>query len=1554
MRRGTKFISVLLVFIMVFSMLPSLNLFAIDLSSFSGVTSFAEGNHNLIIDVSSSGIDYKYNNEYVTIRTIDATDPYFSVNLVDASMSNKVMAIKYKGCAGTSISNAWLYPDTSAGGWGPSAAGLFHAQKMVLDGSWNLTTYDIPYELIGADCSSIGTADQLNATIYTMRIGGSNTLYDTVDIAYIGFFDSVEQAQDYDDLFCEKYPTVVSSRAEIIPYGLHYVPEVYYDFQESSVTNGLSLVGSTTNLNSDFLVKGGTGASTYVVNGSNKYLNLKYDSVQMNKFFNNNCPYVFSADIKPEELGSHFAGFVFNFGNENAWELNQFFETNGLEGSNSVSKSGINVNIHPSVIEINVLTYSEETRKLSQIKYTHALDYAINDAFHNFKAVDDANGTIRFLLDGEVFAYVTYSDSRPLASSVIDYKERYYRAAAIYDANNNLKASTSDALISYVKSMAMGSRLRAIAIDNIDIGYYGYINPTINLSSYTASENDIITANINYGDYIAKDLWLGIYDTNDSCGSGMGTSEPLYKYNLNRQNSISFPKLSAGNYYAVIMEGNHSKSDYAHFTINNVAKTADLYIDDTETNIGSTVRIPIVLNKNQGLNSLSVYVSWSSSAFTPKSATNGIVMGNASYIATKATNSYTLTWSGTSNTSVTGTIAYIELEAKPGATLGDNQINIAINSAASASGDVTSSITTAPGQVKVKDSTLKFDGITLSLSSDITVKYLVRKDLFDSAGFTQPYMEVVFAGQSKTISYSTSTISGVAYYSFIFEEVAPQMMNDVIYATLKATKDGVVWSSKTKEYSVSTYIYNKITTTDPSFKQLLVDMLNYGAASQIYIGYNLDNLVNNKLTAEQKKYGTNNLRNLTTVKNIPTASTSDKATWLGMGLYLENKVALKGFFDTTATDGVYVKVMNSNNNIIDTISSSELEVVSTSQGVTRYSYIFDTLSVAQMSETVKFVVCDSTGAEISGVYVYSIESYIYTAKDSDDENLANLSKTILKYGDSAVNYLESQNTTYGTLTPSYIGSNFYARITIQGKALTLSGDNVQLGTPSTYDASQYWKFVRLENGAYRIINKANNKSLAVSGSGTSNATNVIIANSNESKSQQWYIYQKDYYYSIRPAHCDNMSLDVSNASYTNGSNIQIYTTGFSTNQLFHIPDRTEEVNLSSSKMTNAELVNKIITEAQNVSNFMRANRFTYGHAMINPGFNWGALSVDKALDPSEKIVSCDRFVDWVLYRVGFTDQLFKHGHVTVTLVDWCKAHGFTRINNRSDLQRGDIVFSNVDSQGLPIHTFICASSMDSAGRFLRYDAGSNARITGTTGTEVTKGRQPFLETIGDFMFAYRPNVNYLPETTVNIYEKSLDSDSRPAIGGRALYNAGSFSWSGNSYVKPMDYKYQPGKGYNQFQFQVNLKASPSTADKNYWNSCFIGARVPSTSSAPNSVASGVWVSFSNTKANIYFNGTSWPNSSVGFTVPIDISYAQQITVVDSGDAIKYFYVNSENNKKLLLSITIDEINDKAVVWNSNNSFVAAFDAKFDSSGYFSMWNHLANTTVSTAYVSGAN
>lgn len=1134
-------------------MLPAASVLnAKSLSDYKSVASFNNKNFP-VIDKSCQGVSFTTGTDFLTVETTNAYDPYFTVDLPDTSLSGKVVAIKYKGDLLCEIANEWLYLDSSAGGWGGQGGGVFDTSKLSCDGIWNLTTYTISEELIGADYKNTASNTQKVATIKSLRLGGATVVGKKLEIAFVGVFDSTAQAKEYNDLYCATYTTVNRGRIDIIPSAKTSVASEYYDFQDSAVTNGLTAYNHKTTFNNTWTVKPGTGDSKYVVSGSNKYLNLKYDSIKHDWLYSNDSSYVFSADVMPETKAGHFAGFVFNCGYENSWEKNDFFETNNVDGNNSVSRSGIIVNIHPSIIEICVLEYNVSTSSLSQIKYTHVLKTAINTAFHNFKAVDDANGDIRFFIDGELFAYIKYDDPGLLPGSAEEYNERYYRNARIYNDKGELQVSTSSALISYVKTVAMGSRSRGIALDNIKIAATGSVTPSISLDKTQVSETEQIKATIRYGDCVADALYLAIYNENEECGSGIGKVYPTHKINIEGANVVTLPKLMPGGYYAVIMSGNTQCSEKVPFTVTEVEQSESVIISDSETTVGSTVRVPIVLNNNPGIKDLTVKLTWSSAVFSPVNVTNGVVMNSSTFDSIKTLSSYTLSWTGALNTTDKGNLAFVEFKVRNDAPLGASQITIEVISASSTRGDITSSVTAGKGRVKVKDSPLKIEGVMLAISTDISVIYLVNKADLDSAGFADSYVIAEMNGIEKKLVPTVKSYGGVNYYAYTFENISPRKMRDEIRTTLFATRGKESISSSTFFYSVDKYAYNKLeTTTDPTFRTLLVDMLNYGASHQKYNNYNLSQPINSNLSSEQKKWGTSNFRTLSNVKAVTNTSPEDKASWAGISLVLSNTVSLKCYFTSSIDNGYHVKVTDKSGNLVQTISSNEF--IKQDNYIT---FIFDKINASQMSDIFCFTLYDSSNKAISGTYEYSIESYVYNKQNSSDITLKTLTQNIIKYGDSAKKYIEAQSKQFANKLPVDIGSNFYANIHTNGKYLALSGSNVVLGTPDG-KMSQIWKFTRLDNGAYRIVNAYTGEALDVAEAKTENFANVQTYKNNGTKAQQWWIYLYNGNYIFRSALAEKYVLDVYAGNFSSGTNIDIYTVNYTASQLFTIENRLDE------------------------------------------------------------------------------------------------------------------------------------------------------------------------------------------------------------------------------------------------------------------------------------------------------------------------------------------------------------------------------------------------------------
>jgi hypothetical protein len=195
---------------------------------------------------------------------------------------------------------------------------------------------------------------------------------------------------------------------------------------------------------------------------------------------------------------------------------------------------------------------------------------------------------------------------------------------------------------------------------------------------------------------------------------------------------------------------------------------------------------------------------------------------------------------------------------------------------------------------------------------------------------------------------------------------------------------------------------------------------------------------------------------------------------------------------------------------------------------------------------------------------------------------------------------------------------------------------------------------------------------------------------------------------------------------------------------------------------------KILWEAKIVADYQRDNQWKYGDASVNPFY-----------DKSQKIVSCDRYVGWVLGNAGYingqpaTRGLPLPGHNLDlnygSLETFLKLNGFTKITNMSEVKAGDIVFVGYCTnhtylapqyRSYPQHVFIAASNYSSNGQTYRYDAGSDARIRSTQ-----PSYEPLNYSSNPFRFAYRApssgNAGASSKTTVSISssQKSLVFDA---------------------------------------------------------------------------------------------------------------------------------------------------------------------------------------------------
>lgn len=136
-----------------------------------------------------------------------------------------------------------------------------------------------------------------------------------------------------------------------------------------------------------------------------------------------------------------------------------------------------------------------------------------------------------------------------------------------------------------------------------------------------------------------------------------------------------------------------------------------------------------------------------------------------------------------------------------------------------------------------------------------------------------------------------------------------------------------------------------------------------------------------------------------------------------------------------------------------------------------------------------------------------------------------------------------------------IGSDFTAYIKHTSAGTVVTNDSPNVSSRSlTYGDNQIWRFVKLSDGSYKIINQKDSKCLTVTTNGSYYDTiNVKVDNYSCLDTQKWYVYNDGYggYY-LRPKCSINVVLDLDAALKNEGTNYQIWSYSGGITQRFNI------------------------------------------------------------------------------------------------------------------------------------------------------------------------------------------------------------------------------------------------------------------------------------------------------------------------------------------------------------------------------------------------------------------
>lgn len=295
---------------------------------------------------------------------------------------------------------------------------------------------------------------------------------------------------------------------------------------------------------------------------------------------------------------------------------------------------------------------------------------------------------------------------------------------------------------------------------------------------------------------------------------------------------------------------------------------------------------------------------------------------------------------------------------------------------------------------------LAIDKASISLESSITMNFKVPKSSLSS--YDDFYMTFKCNGkEEKTTQYKQNG----DYYVFSYKGINPQLMNDEVTAVLHAKKGNEEYTSPEKALSVKEYAYtllDRYSSDEYSkLRTLLVDLLNYGAMAQKYVGYKTDNLVNSELTAVQKGWGSNGAEKFKNISdlNYKTIS-SPTAQWNTCGLVLNNSIMLRAKFSAKDVENKTVEIAFRNTKF----TYDKNDFVNNGDG-TYYVYCNE-LFAHELSDKLLLTVYEN-GVPCSNTMLFSVESYASVIQQSSAYKgtaLDDLTQAMMRYGKSAAAY----------------------------------------------------------------------------------------------------------------------------------------------------------------------------------------------------------------------------------------------------------------------------------------------------------------------------------------------------------------------------------------------------------------------------------------------------------------------------------------------------------------------------------------------------------------------
>ena len=279
-------------------------------------------------------------------------------------------------------------------------------------------------------------------------------------------------------------------------------------------------------------------------------------------------------------------------------------------------------------------------------------------------------------------------------------------------------------------------------------------------------------------------------------------------------------------------------------------------------------------------------------------------------------------------------------------------------------------------------------GASMTLGNELSMNFFIPKAEITGDAYyaviTKYYADGTTVAQN--IPFTEWSSYDTNLYRIAFNGICAKEMSDTITVQIFTTDDIAV--SELWTDSMKAYIMRNLPKWSGENKTWAVDALNYGAASQVQFSYNLDNLANADLTADDLACGTQSVK----MQNNRLMS----ATCAGSSLSLESNISLNVYFNgITSLDGMYATVMYMNHygeTRSETITAESFKKLGNLYGIAVNSMV-----AADARQMIMVTVHNADGS-VHGICVDSVESYASRMSTGND-----LFSAVMKFAHSSYN-----------------------------------------------------------------------------------------------------------------------------------------------------------------------------------------------------------------------------------------------------------------------------------------------------------------------------------------------------------------------------------------------------------------------------------------------------------------------------------------------------------------------------------------------------------------------